>query len=404
MPSWTRELKRAICLTSAHARPLERVAKPMRLEPTSVSLQCDDDSGACASVPLPEPAEFRLATRALLHDEPIATAPTSGFSGLTEPARVRTFETVFEEMCQDVELWPLPGQGHTVERFHLLARCAARDVVLGRLIEAHADAIAILHELRRAQDLLEPGSPGRWGVWAAGPPESLVARHGAEGWRVSGMKRWCSGAGMVTRALVDAADGDGQRLFAVDLAHPGVQAGPSEWTGPGMRRADTRQVEFLDVAAQPVGGPGDYLSRPGFWAGGIGVAACWHGGATAVADALRLAALKDADVHSLVHVGSVYAALFQSWSTLCAAGHAIDARPAANAAVLARSVRSTIERTASLVIDHVGRALGPRPLAFDELHAQAVHDLQVYIRQDHAERDLERLGRDVLEESVSWPL
>jgi alkylation response protein AidB-like acyl-CoA dehydrogenase len=374
----------------------------MRFEPTSVSLQGDDDAGARASVPL---SQSTLATGALLHDEPIATAqPTAVSSGLAGSARGGTLEIAFEEMCQHVQLWPLPGQGHTVERFHLLARCAASDVVLGRLIEAHADAIAILHELRRAQDLLETASPGRWGVWAAGPPESLVARHDAEGWRVSGIKRWCSGAGMVTRALVDATDGDSQRLFAVDLAHQGVQPGPSEWTGPGMRRADTRQVEFLHVPAQPVGGPGDYLARPGFWAGGIGVAACWHGGATAVADTLRLAAQKDADVHSFVHLGFVYAALFQSWSTLCAAGRAIDARPAADAAVLARSVRSVVERTASSVIDHVGRALGPRPLAFDELHAQAVHDLQVYIRQDHAERDLERLGRDVLDESVSWPL
>jgi alkylation response protein AidB-like acyl-CoA dehydrogenase len=374
----------------------------MRPEPRLTSRPSDVSDSAHASVP---PSESKLATQACLRDEPLAMGPRpSSSSGLTKPARGLTLASVFEEACEDVALWPLPGQGHTVERFHLLARSSARDVVLGRLLEAHADAIAILHELRRAQDLLERGSSGRWGVWAAGPPKSLLARHDAEGWRVSGIKRWCSGATMVTRALVDAADGESQRLFAVDLTHPGARPGPPEWVGPGMRRADTRQVEFLEVPAQPVGGPGDYLSRPGFWAGAIGVAACWHGGATAVADTLRLAAQKDADVHALVHLGAVYAALFQSWSTLCTAGHAVDARPAAHASVLARSVRSAVERAASSVIDHVGRALGPSPLAFDDNHAQTVHDLQVYIRQDHAERDLERLGRDVLEGSVSWPL
>ena len=220
------------------------------------------------------------------------------------------------------------------------------------------------------------------------------------GWRVSGTKLWCSGASLVTHALVDATCIDGQRLFEIDLSHPGVTRDRPDWAGPGMSRADTRQVGFLDVPAKAIGAPGDYLSRPGFWVGAIGVAACWHGGTIAVADALRSAAEESADSHALVHLGAIYAALLQNRSTLREAARHVDTQLTTDFVLLARAVRFAVERNASAVVDRVGRALGPRPLAYDEIHAQAVHDLQVYIRQDHAERDLERLGRHLVDGNV----
>jgi hypothetical protein len=170
-----------------------------------------------------------------------------------------------------------------------------------------------------------------------------------------------------------------------------------------MRRADTRRVDLLDVPARAIGNPGDYLSRPGFWAGATGVAACWHGGTVAVARTLRSAVEQKADAHALVHLGAVYAVLVQNRSTLREAARCIDARPDADVAVLARAVRFVIERNGAAVIDRVGRALGPRPLAYDRAHAQAVSDLQVYMRQSHAERDLELLGQDLLDGRVPWP-
>lgn len=312
--------------------------------------------------------------------------------------------STFVEVSLVATSWPLPGGGNTEGRFEILAGWAARDLVLGRLVEAHADALAILKELRADHILPASDLGSRWGVWAAGPPETVVADRRADGWTVTGTKRWCSGAKFVTHALVDAAAEDGQRLFAVDVAHPGVTVGSPDWLGSGMRRSDTRCIDFLDVPAVPVGRPEEYLSRPGFWAGAIGVAACWHGGAVAVAEPLRVADDARLDVHTLVHLGAIYVALLQNQTMLREAGRRIDAEPGSNCAVLARSVRSTVERNATAVIDRMGRALGPVPLAYDQRHADVVNDLTIYIRQDHAERDLERLGRDVVERHVPWPL
>jgi alkylation response protein AidB-like acyl-CoA dehydrogenase len=305
----------------------------------------------------------------------------------------------FVERCDRATQWPLPGGGQTRRRFELLAADACEDLVLGRLVEAHADAVATSIELGAA-GTIRPGQ--RWGVWAAGPANSLTARHTDDGWQIAGEKRWCSGASFVTDALVDAVTTDGQQLFAIVVAGPRVEIAPPSWTGAGMARSDTRTVLFNAAPAVAVGRPGDYLSRPGFWAGAIGVAACWHGGTAAVAESLLRAAAESEDPHLLSHLGAVHAALLENRSVLSVAACELDDAPTKSGAMLARSVRATVERNAVEIMDRVGRALGPRPLAHDRRHSETVADLTVYIRQHHAERDLESLGRDVVEASPRW--
>lgn len=293
--------------------------------------------------------------------------------------------------CDKAGRWPLPGGGRTTRRFALLAAAARRDLVVGRLVEAHADAIAIAAELSYSG--VSPGQT--WGVWAAGPPTSVTAKRKAGRWVLDGTKAWCSGASLLSHALVDAGTDDGQQLFAVRTGSPGVVVRPSSWTGPGMVRSDTRSVSFSGVEGEAVGVPGQYLSRPGFWMGAIGVAACWHGGSLAVATPLYARARRGSDAILLSHLGAVHAALLENAASLWASAHQLDRRPLRDHSVLALSVRDTVERNAVEIMDHVGRALGPGPLAHDGDHAGTVADLTVYIRQSHAERDRVEIGRRV---------
>jgi hypothetical protein len=83
------------------------------------------------------------------------------------------------------------------------------------------------------------------------------------------------------------------------------------------------------------------------------------------------------------------------------AADAIDHDPAnasGQAELTARRVRAVVERTAVEVVDRVGRALGAAPLALDGEHPKRVGDLQLYLRQSHAERDLEAHGRLLAEQ------
>ena len=142
---------------------------------------------------------------------------------------------------------------------------------------------------------------------------------------------------------------------------------------------------------------GGYLKRPGFWHGGIGVAAVWFGAARGVARPLRAAAQAERlSPHGLAHFGAVEVALACGEALLAAAAAAIDADPLdADAAgeARARIVRARIEQVAAETLEHVGRALGAGPLCHDRAHARRVADLTVYLRQSHAEDDLAGLGR-----------
>ncbi|WP_205446854.1 hypothetical protein [Candidatus Frankia alpina] len=63
--------------------------------------------------------------------------------------------------------------------------------------------------------------------------------------------------------------GRSRQLLAVALDAPGVTVA-DDWADPGMKGADTRLVDFDRVPARALGGPDDYLRRPGFWIGGRG--------------------------------------------------------------------------------------------------------------------------------------
>lgn len=291
---------------------------------------------------------------------------------------------------------PLPASGRTAERWHRLAQLAEEDIVAARIAEAHTDAVAIMHELGG-----KPPEPGQlWGVWAAESSDAVVTATSVGGgaFILDGTKVWCSGAGFCTHAMVTARLDDGRRgLFAVAVADPAVKALPTTWWNAGMAGSDTRPVQFSNAHAVAVGDPGDYLSRPGFWHGAIGVAACWLGGARKVAEPLyRCAGSQSADAYSLAHLGAVDAALAAGDSMLAAAAAQIDADPfdrTNRAELLARRARSVVEHAADESITRTGRALGPGPLCQDGRHAQRVADLSIYIRQSHAERDLAELGK-----------
>ncbi|TVZ04721.1 acyl-CoA dehydrogenase [Trebonia kvetii] len=311
----------------------------------------------------------------------------------------RAFSTAVESGRVDL---PLPGSGATLERLSALADLAGEDLSLARLGEGHADAIAILAELGGPSP--QPGS--RWGVWAANPPGPNVTAEPCGGgtWVLRGTKQYCSGARICTHALVTAAAADGQRLFAVRVAE--LQPRDGTWPATGMAGSDTLDVGFPWVVADPVGPPDCYTERPGFSHGGVGVAACWYGGARGVARALLGAATKrDVGPHALAHLGAVDIGLRTAWAALATAAREIDADPEdlrGDGPLRALRVRALTEAVATDVLARTGRALGAAPLGHDEAHSRAVADLTVYLRQHHAERDLARLGELIAECGAGW--
>ncbi|MBO9647558.1 MAG: acyl-CoA dehydrogenase [Variovorax sp.] len=291
-----------------------------------------------------------------------------------------------------IDCLPLPASGATLDRWRMLAEVAALDLSLAKLFEGHTDALAILQELEGPA----PSKGSLWGTWCAEPPDARLQIIGAGGSHVSlsGRKAWCSGAAEVTHALVSGWADDGRPwLAAVALQQAGVDVTGDGWPSVGMAASGSVEVLFDGAKAVAVGAPRDYVNRPGFWHGGAGIAACWFGGAAGIARTVRERNVGSRDPHFHAHLGAIEAALAASAALLRESARWIDAHPSADAHALALTLRLSVENAASAVVTHAERALGAGPLCRVAGLSRAVADLPIYLRQSHAEHDLEALGK-----------
>lgn len=322
--------------------------------------------------------------------------------------------------------WPRPGEGNTGLLWELLATVAALDVAAARVFEPHLDALAILaqagHDPSRAS--------GAWGVFAAeGPGMRLAAESNGSGVLLSGAKPWCSLAQVLDHAVVTAHTDDGGRAaFAVDLRHAGVTCEEPEWVARGLQEIPSGTVRFDRVPAQPLQGTNWYFSRPGFAWGGMGVAACWLGGAVGIArdyrDSLRAGRLsgREPDQVALASLGELDRTLTSALQYLAGTAEGIDQRgqvsaeqvPADQGSSLQRNagritpwsdalrVRGTCAAAVERVLTVVGSNRGPGPLAFDRTYAKRMADLALYVRQHHGMRDDAQLGSLTLKGDAPW--
>ena len=322
--------------------------------------------------------------------------------------------------------WPRPGEGNTGLLWELLATVAAIDVAAARVFEPHLDALAIL-----AQAGHDPAhATGTWGVFAAeGQGFRLKAEAKGSSVFLTGSKPWCSLAPLLDHAVVTAHTDDGGRAaFAVDLRHAGVTCGEPAWVARGLREIPSGPVRFDRVPAEPLQGTNWYFSRPGFAWGGMGVAACWLGGAVGIArdyrDSLHAGILsgREPDQIALASLGELDRLLTSTLQYLAGTAERIDRRERdsleqgtagqgaagqgtavqASAWSDALRVRGTCAAAVERVLSVVGSNRGPGPLAFDEKYAKRTADLALYVRQHHGMRDDAQLGALALKGDAWW--
>jgi hypothetical protein len=330
-----------------------------------------------------------------------------GLQGLDDDGNAATWLAQLVEAGADA--LPLPGAGATLARWRALAAVGAHDLALAKLFEGHTDALAILHEL--GQQALGTNR-SIWGVWAAEAPEGRTTFDDAGAGRVvlRGAKCWCSGAVSATHALLTAwdAQGAGPQLVAIEIGQPGVAVDAQAWQAVGMADSASLDVRFDSVRGIKVGRPGDYLSRPGFWQGGAGIAACWYGAAARLAEQARDAAARGPAPPPALRaasLGRIDVALSAAAAMLREAAAWIDRHPHDDARGATLRVRLAVEASATAVLNETGRMLGATPYCRDARFARRAADLPVFMRQSHGDRDLASLGESVaVTEHDRWTL
>jgi hypothetical protein len=287
---------------------------------------------------------------------------------------------------------PLPGGGQTALRHARLMDLGRQNLPLARLAEAHFDAVALLAEASR-----QPEKGALYGVWASEIPGESLALSGSA---ISGTKRFCSGAGIVDRALITIGGPD-PLLVDLDLReNPAIHFDESDWKTNALIETHTATARFSEVSIAPdqvIGPLGWYLNRLGFWRGALGPAACWAGGAEGLVD--YAARQTRRDPHTIAHFGAMQAAVWALRSYLETAGREIDdgASTVEKACILALTVRHLVEQSCTDILRRLARAYGPHPLVSNIEVSRRYQDLDLYLRQSHGERDLEMLGRTLRE-------
>ncbi len=272
----------------------------------------------------------------------------------------------------------------TFELFRLLGR---GNLALGRLVEAHVNALRLVFRYGDAatcDQAAEDAQAGHLcGLWVTDPADGgLTAGHDG---KLSGGKQFCSGAGHVTRAVVTAEHHGAIRLAYVALGSDvAVRALPGGLAG--MRAATTGQVAFHATASRLFGEPGDYLREPDFSCGAWRTSAATLGGLEALTGQFRQqlqARGREGDPHQQSRFGQ--ALIATETARLWMMEAAIRAETSDDAIAYVGLARLAVERACLDVMELVQRSLGVAALLRSNPVERLCRDLATYLRQPAAD-------------------
>ena len=289
----------------------------------------------------------------------------------------------------------------------LVRQVAAADGSVGRIFDGHLNAVERIavhapSPLREELLLAVVDEGLRLGVWGADPaagegePATLYSA------TLSGAKTFCSGAGGLDVALVNARDPelDESRLIAVDLRDPRrVEIDETWFRAAGLRASVSHRVVFHAAPILGVlGPPGALGSDPWFSRDALRTAATWAGMADAAAEAAltALSARPQATDLEALAAGRIAGAHATIDLWLSHAAIAMDTRgPGLPAiAVHARAAIATACRT---LLDEALRAVGSRALVVGGTLDRARRDLDLLLLQHRLDRLVARAGARELE-------
>ena len=279
-----------------------------------------------------------------------------------------------------------PG-GDPIALATLLRRIGRASLSVARLYEGHVNAVKLVSlygdAATRARAWRAVRSGALMGVWGAdgSPP---LERGGND--RLSGTKRFASGLGLVSLAVVSLSGEDGIRL-ALAPAGETAREDASGWRVSGMRATASGTYDFTDVEPwAELGTVGDYVREPHFEGGTWRYCAAHLGGAEALTDQTRRMLARSGradDPHQRDRLArmSMACETARLWIESAATrveGHPTDPEGAAAYALLAREAT---ERACLEVIDLAERALGMLAYAETTPVDRIRRDLSLFLRQ-----------------------
>ena len=285
--------------------------------------------------------------------------------------------------------WQAGAVADGVDVLRLLGRA---NLAVARLFEGHVNAVklAMLYGAPQTQARVERAvrAGALMGVWGADGAQPVSVRAEGDRLRLDGAKRFASGLGLVSLAVLSATDADGAiRLVLAPVDDPG-RADTATWRVSGMRATASGDFDASGLVLAPdalLGGPGDYHLEPHFQGGVWRYAAAQLGGIEALVEAMRadLAARRRlSDPHQAARFARAAMACESARLWVREAALSVEA-PGATPNSVTRAVlaRLVVERAASETMTEVDRALGAASFFTDHPVERLRRDLAFYLRQ-----------------------
>ena len=309
-------------------------------------------------------------------------------------------------IAQSIELIAAAGRLQWKERspdtiFADLVGVAEVNLPLARLYEGHINALKLVRilgdEELHATVRQDADASRLFGVWGAEGAEPLAM----QGDCLVGGKRFASGLGTVSRAVVTVGEGATVRLAVIDVSETARHTAET-WRKTGMRATvsgDFNAAGLPVTALKWLGSPGQYLQEPSFIGGVWRIAAVQVGGTLGLLRATvdHLAALgrlgAEAQVARLAPVltRALAAAEFTRRAANCAEGPEGQLEPE-RAASLSAQARLLTEDIGQDAIAATERAVGLPHFDVDSPTGRIARDLATYMRQAARDALVQRSG------------
>lgn len=266
------------------------------------------------------------------------------------------------------------------------------NLAVARLYEGHVNAVKLVMVYGAPATQAQVGRAVRdgalMGVWGADGARPVTIRIAGDRVRLDGGKRFASGLGLVSLAVISGADADGAtRLVVAPVDDPG-RADLSTWRVSGMRATASGDFDpsglSLDGDAL-LGGPDAYHREPHFQGGVWRYAAAQLGGIEALVEAMRIelaARGRLSDPHQAARFarGAMACETARLWVRDAALTVEAPGAPP-NSATRSMLARLVVERAASETMTDVDRALGAASFFTDHPVERLRRDLVFYLRQ-----------------------
>ena len=291
----------------------------------------------------------------------------------------------------------------------LLRRLGRADLVMARLFEGHVNALKLIAlygtPAQRAQAADDARAGRLLGVWGA-EGERPAALSGN---RLTGAKRFCSGLGVVARAVVPVRTDAGAQLVLVDAGDT-ARMDPAAWTASAMRASASGGYDMEGLAAEPLGPPGAYAIEPHFEGGIWRYCAAHVGGAEALVQDMRdrlAAQRRDGDPVQAARIARATIQIETARRMVEGAAVAVEGAAGASPDAVDRAVglalltREHVEGACMDVIALTERALGMAAHDGGAAVDRIRRDLALFLRQANPDGKLATAARLIA--AGGWP-